>query len=72
MGRSFKAPPRDDHDAWEAVRLLYAAGFRFFSYRSSEAAPLPVRARDVPAFVRAHPDHPFRVAAKEPVAPRRS
>ena len=63
MGRSFRAPAKDDSDGWKKVQALYAHGFRFFSYRSFENCPrLPERFRDVDAFVRAYPNHPFRVA----------
>lgn len=57
------APAKDDLDGWKKVQALYANGFRFFSYRSFENCPrLPERFRDVDAFVRAYPNHPFRVA----------
>jgi hypothetical protein len=62
MGRSFRAPKRTDQEQWHKVRLLFAYGFRFFSYRSYPKAPrLPERLRDVRAFLRANPKHPFRV-----------
>ena len=62
MGRSFKAPPARDTEQWAKVHALYNAGFRFFSYRSYECAPLPARLSEVEAFVRDNPDHPLRVA----------
>src|SRR6476660_1589068 len=39
MGRTFKAPRRNDAEQWAKVQLLYAHGFRFFSYRSFDAPP---------------------------------
>ncbi|MET0654847.1 MAG: hypothetical protein ABWY94_04660 [Pseudoxanthomonas sp.] len=62
MGRSFKAPPMRDTEQWAKVRALYEAGFRFFSYRSNSAPPLPGRLSEVEAFVRDNPLHPLRVA----------
>jgi ribosomal protein L37AE/L43A len=62
MGRSFKAPARSDIKQWKKVQVLFAHGFRFFSYRTYECAPLPDRLSEVDEFIRAHPDHPFRVA----------
>src|SRR5262245_5953312 len=51
MGRSFRAPARNDSDGWKKVQALYALGFRFFSYRSFENCPrLPERYREVDAF----------------------
>ena len=68
MGRSFRAPKRTDQEQWNKVRLLFAYGFRFFSYRSFPKAPrLPERLRDVRAFLRANPKHPFRVGPIEMV-----
>jgi hypothetical protein len=66
MGRSFKAPPSRDKEQWLKVQALYAAGFRFFSYRSFSCAPLPRRLSEVEPFIQAHPQHPFRVAAPNP------
>ena len=34
LGRAFRAPRRQDRDAWERVRLLVQGGCRFFSYSS--------------------------------------
>jgi hypothetical protein len=66
MGRSFKAPPARDREQWAKVRALYAAGFRFFGYRSSFCPPLPARLADVAAFLRENPDHPYRIAEPDP------
>ena len=63
MGRSFKAPPTKDLEQWAKVQALFAAGFRFFSYRSTSGPSLPNRLADVEAFVRDNPAHPLRVAA---------
>jgi len=61
MGRSFRVPPRANIEQWEKVRLLWQAGFRFWSYRSHpEAEPLPDRLRDVEDFIRRNPNHPMR------------
>jgi hypothetical protein len=62
MGRSFKAPPAKDTEQWAKVQALYAAGFRFFGYRSAEGPPLPDRLSEVEEFVRNNPSHPLRVA----------
>jgi hypothetical protein len=61
MGRSFKAPPAKDTEQWAKVQALYAAGFRFFSYRSAEGPPLPDRLSEVEEFVRNNPAHPLRI-----------
>ena len=61
MGRSFKAPPAKDLEQWAKVQALYNAGFRFFSYRSVDGPPLPVKLSEVEAFVRDNPNHPLRV-----------
>jgi len=63
MGRSFKAPAAKNTEQWAKVEALYNAGFRFFSYRSFECAPLPSRLSQVAAFIAANPAHPLRVAA---------
>ena len=63
MGRSFKAPKASDTKQWQKVQTLYAAGFRFSSYRSHPCAPLPSKLSEVEAFIREHPQHPMRVAA---------
>ena len=63
MGRSFKAPPAKDLEQWAKVQALFAAGFRFFSYRSTSGPSLPDRLADVEAFIRDNPAHPIRVAA---------
>lgn len=66
MGRSFKAPASRDREQWLKVQVLYAAGFRFFSYRSYSCPALPARLSEVESFIEAHPNHPFRVAAPNP------
>jgi hypothetical protein len=63
MGRSFKAPPAKDLDQWAKVQALFAAGFRFFSYRGTSAPSLPAKLTDVEAFIRDNPEHPLLVAA---------
>ena len=66
MGRSFKAPASRDREQWLKVQALYAAGFRFFSYRSYSCPALPARFSGVASFLEEHPNHPFRVAAPNP------
>jgi hypothetical protein len=63
MGRSFRAPPTRDLEQWAKILALFAAGFRFFSYRSASGPSLPDRLVDVEAFIRDNPTHPLRVAA---------
>ena len=60
MGRSFKAPRRNDVPQWKKVQLLYAHGFRFIG--TGTRPPLPNRLQDVGAFLRKHPNHPLKVA----------
>lgn len=62
MGRSFKTPKQKDKEQWRKVQALYAYGFRFSSYRSSDCEPLPEEYSDVDDFVRRNPNHPLRVA----------
>ena len=65
MGRSFKAPAMRNVEQWQKVEALFNAGFRFFSYRSYPSAPkLPERFKEVAAFLRSNPKHPFK--AKSP------
>lgn len=66
MGRSFKAPASQNREQWSKVQALFAAGFRFFSYRSYACPPLPARLKDVAPFIEANPNHPFRVAPPNP------
>ena len=61
MGRSFKAPAKRDLEQWAKVRALYVAGFRFFSYRSSDCPPLPDKLSEVDSFIRENPRHPLRI-----------
>jgi hypothetical protein len=70
MGRSFKVPAQTDTDQWRKVEALYREGFRFFSYRSFPNAPkLPSRYKEVAAFVRANPRHPFRTGVAQQGVP---
>ena len=62
MGRGFKAPLRRNIDAWKAVELLHAAGFRFPSTERRACPPLPTKLRDVAAFIEANPCHPYRTS----------
>ena len=62
MGRTFKAPKRDDTAQWKKVQALWNAGFRFSSYRSCpDAEPLPATLSEVQDFIARNPDHPMRV-----------
>jgi hypothetical protein len=71
MGRSFKTPKKSDAEQWDKVRALWEAGFRFWSYRSApDAEPLPKRLRDVDAFIRRNPTHPFRLQDHRQAVPR--
>lgn len=63
MGRSFKAPAKSSVKQWKKVQLLFAHGFRFFSYQMYEYAQLPKRLNEVEEFIKSEPDHPFRVAS---------
>jgi predicted RNA-binding Zn-ribbon protein involved in translation (DUF1610 family) len=65
MGRSFKTPAARDREQWAKVQALYLAGFRFFSYRRHDCAPLPLRLAEVDEFIRNNPEHPFRVGNSE-------
>lgn len=65
MGRSFKAPKRENREQWKKVQKLYALGFRFHSY-GGEYPPLPERLREVNQFVEQHPDHELRIAEPDP------
>lgn len=62
MGRSFKAPPRSDREQWLKIRILFALGFRFFSYRSRDCPALPANLDELEDFLRNNPAHPFRIA----------
>lgn len=62
MGRGFKAPKKSDLEQWKKVEALWRAGFRFPSHESwRRIEPYPERFREVEAFIRENPDHPFRV-----------
>ena len=62
MGRAFKAPKKTDHEQWKKVEALWRAGFRFPSHTGwREVEPYPERLREVGAFIRDNPKHPFRV-----------
>ena len=63
MGRAFKAPASQDLEQWAKVEALYAAGFRFCSYRSTDAPPLPERLAEVESFIRNNQAHPLRRGA---------
>lgn len=62
MGRAFKAPKKVDLEQWKKVDALWRAGFRFLSHtRWRTVQPYPERLKDVDAFIRENPNHPFRV-----------
>ncbi|MCJ2184684.1 hypothetical protein MTR62_18610 [Novosphingobium sp. 1949] len=61
MGRTFRTPAKREDDQWEKARRLWAAGFRFWSYRSfPEAEPFPEQLREVDAFIARNTEHPMR------------
>ena len=63
MGRSFSAPKKREVDKWTAVRKLWNAGFRFWSYRNYPGGEkYPEELREIDAFIRRNPDHPMRIA----------
>lgn len=62
MGRSFKAPARDNVEQWDKVQTLYAHGFRFFGNGSSESERLPARLCEVEGFLARNPRHRLRIA----------
>lgn len=64
MGRSFKAPPARDIAQWAKVWVLYAAGFRFSSYRSTSGPPLPRTRSEVKAFIGDNPAHPMKIPSR--------
>ncbi len=67
MGRSFKAPKKSDDEQWEKVKRLYAAGFRFESYRSFPGVePLPERLAEVDDFISRNPHHPCKLYQTRP------
>jgi DNA-directed RNA polymerase subunit RPC12/RpoP len=64
MGRSFKAPKRNDDEQWRKVQKLYALGFRFHRY-GGDYLPLPERFREIDRFVEQYPEHELRVAEND-------
>lgn len=67
MGRSFRAPRKRADDQWEKLRRLWAAGFRFWSYRSyPQAERYPEDLRDVDAWIERNSTHPMRIRPKPP------
>lgn len=64
MGRSFKAPPARDIAQWSKIRELFAAGFRFSSYRSTSGPPLPRKLSEVKAFIGDNPAHPMKIPSR--------
>lgn len=66
MGRTFRAPRRDNLEQWAKVMALYAHGFRFVGSGSHSDPPMPKRLREVEGFVRANPKHRCRVGDVDP------
>jgi len=61
MGRLFKTPKMSDIEQWEKARVLWLAGFRFWSYRSHpNAERFSERLQEVEDFIRRNPEHPMR------------
>jgi hypothetical protein len=51
-----------DSAQWKKVEALWAAGFKFGSYRSHpDAEPFPASLDEVVDYVRRNPNHPARV-----------
>jgi|GEM_PF-2621205 len=60
MGRSFKAPRKNNVKQWKKVQLLWEAGYRFPT-NVYDAADYPTRLQDVEEFILANPKHPCRL-----------
>ncbi|WP_412027285.1 hypothetical protein [Deinococcus yunweiensis] len=52
VGKNFRAPSKDDREAWEVARLLVDAGFIHDYTRGGMT--YPTRVKDVPAFLEQH------------------
>jgi len=61
MGRSFKAPRKNNTKQWKKVQRLWEAGYRFPTNSSQDAADYPKRLSEVDEFIRQNPKHPFRL-----------
>lgn len=54
MGLDFKAPPKNDADAWEIMRALYDHGFNFSSCGCGVGFRPPRTLREVPEWIEQH------------------
>lgn len=54
MGLDFKAPPKNDADAWEILRALYEHGFTFHSCGCGVGFTPPRTLREVPEWIEQH------------------
>jgi hypothetical protein len=57
MGLDFKAPPKNDADAWEIMRALSEHGFDFHSCGCGVGYVPPRTLREVPAWIEKHRQH---------------
>jgi len=62
MGRAFRPPKKSDIEQWKKVKKLRDAGYLFYM-NTYDSAAYPDRLRDVDAFIKANPRHPFRIRA---------
>jgi hypothetical protein len=54
MGLDFKAPPKDDREAWRILEVLREHGFAFHGCGCSVGFTPPRHLRDVPAWLEEH------------------
>lgn len=54
MGLDFKAPPKNDTEAWEILRALFAGGFNFASCGCGPGLEPPRTLRAVPDWIERH------------------
>jgi hypothetical protein len=51
MGRDFKAPPKTDKEHWQAVAMLYDAGYAYHGCGCGGSGYRPSRLDEIPAFL---------------------
>jgi len=61
MGRNFRPPKKAAKNAWEVVRRLHEAGFRFFGSGSHSDPDLPASLREVDQFIANNLNHYLRI-----------
>ncbi len=54
MGLDFKAPPKDDHEAWQILAVLFENGFAFHGCGCSVGFTPPHSLREVPEWLEKH------------------